>query len=141
MNHLQVGRFAEYFVKMEFALHGFEVYTSEVDDRGIDFIARRDGGPFYEVQVKSTRTLNYVFFLKDKFPLKADRLGAVVILLDQEPPDLYLIQATEWRNPDQLLRSNDYPEKASQPDFGINLSQKNMPALSRFAFDQVIRRL
>ena len=35
LNHLQVGRFAEYYVQMEFALYGFEVYTTEVDDRGV----------------------------------------------------------------------------------------------------------
>lgn len=34
LNGLQVGRYAEYFVKMEFTMHGFQVYTSEVDDRG-----------------------------------------------------------------------------------------------------------
>lgn len=35
LNSHQVGRFAEYFVKMEFALYGFEIYSSEVDDRRI----------------------------------------------------------------------------------------------------------
>jgi hypothetical protein len=29
LNPLQVGRYAEYFTKMEFTLYGFEVYTSE----------------------------------------------------------------------------------------------------------------
>jgi hypothetical protein len=67
LNHLQIGRYAEYFTKMAFTLYGFEVYTSEVDDRGIDFVARRDRGPFYVVQVKSIRGLNYIFFPKSKF--------------------------------------------------------------------------
>ena len=60
LNHLQVGRFAEYFVKMEFALYGFQVYSAEVDDRGIDFIVRHDSGGFFEIQVKSIRGLNYI---------------------------------------------------------------------------------
>jgi hypothetical protein len=58
LNSHQVGRFAEYFVKMEFALYAFEVYTSEVDDRGIDFVARHGAGGFFEVQVKSVRESN-----------------------------------------------------------------------------------
>jgi len=34
-----VGRYAEYYVKMEFTLHGFDVYSAaEVDDKGIDFV-------------------------------------------------------------------------------------------------------
>ena len=52
LNRQQVGRYAEYFVKMEFTMHGFQVYSAEVDDRGIDFVARHEDGTFYEVQVK-----------------------------------------------------------------------------------------
>jgi len=37
LSTLQLGRYAEYFVKMEFTLHGFDVYSAEVDDKGIDF--------------------------------------------------------------------------------------------------------
>jgi hypothetical protein len=33
LNNLQVGKFAEYFVKMELAMYGFLVYCTEVDDR------------------------------------------------------------------------------------------------------------
>jgi hypothetical protein len=40
LNKLQVGKYAEYFVKMEFTMIGFEVYTTEVDYRCIDFVAR-----------------------------------------------------------------------------------------------------
>ena len=36
LNHLQVGRYAEHLVTMEFILYGFDDYSSEVDDRGID---------------------------------------------------------------------------------------------------------
>lgn len=40
LNHLQLGRYAEYYAKMEFTSYGFYVYASEVDDHGIDFIAQ-----------------------------------------------------------------------------------------------------
>jgi hypothetical protein len=64
LNDLQVGKYAEYFVKMELTMYGFEVYSTEVDDRGIDFVARGDGGPFIEVQVKSLRNFGYVYMQK-----------------------------------------------------------------------------
>ena len=38
LNHLQVGKYAEYFVKMEFTMYGWQVYSTEVDNRGIDFV-------------------------------------------------------------------------------------------------------
>ena len=41
----QVGAYTEYFVKMELTMFGFQVYSAEVDDRGIDFIARHGTGP------------------------------------------------------------------------------------------------
>lgn len=56
MNKQQVGAFTEYFVKMELTMYGFQVYGTEVDDRGIDFVARYEHGRFIEVQVKSLRS-------------------------------------------------------------------------------------
>ena len=70
LNHMQLGQFGEYYAKMEFASYGFDVYTSEVDDHGVDFIARDiKTGIFYEVQVKSMFKGKYVFIKKDKLEL------------------------------------------------------------------------
>lgn len=44
LNRQQAGNFSEYFVKMEMTMYGFQVYSTEVDDRGIDFIARYKKG-------------------------------------------------------------------------------------------------
>jgi len=56
---------------MEFASYGFEVYTSEVDDHEIDFIAKTKSGVFLEIQVKSIRKLSYVFVQKENGILRA----------------------------------------------------------------------
>jgi len=69
LNRQQVGACSEYFVKMEMTMHGFQVYSIEVDDRGIDFIARFENGPFLSIQVKSIREKGYVFMQKEKFEL------------------------------------------------------------------------
>lgn len=139
LNSHQVGRFAEFFVKMEFALYGFEVYTSEVDDRGIDFVARHGTGGFYEVQVKSVRESNYVFMHKSKFPLHPDRLLALVLLEEEQPPDLYLIPATAWLSPSGLLVSRDYEGRKSKPEWGIQLSGRTRPLLLRYRFDVAVQ--
>jgi hypothetical protein len=55
LNRQQIGTCSEYFVKMEFTMHGFQVFTPEVDDRGVDFITRFGSGRWLEVQVKSIR--------------------------------------------------------------------------------------
>ena len=77
LTHLQVGRFAEYFVKMEFTLYGFDVYQAEVDDKGIDFVIRKGRDRYFDIQVKSIRGLNYVFFPKRCFELRENLLAAL----------------------------------------------------------------
>jgi hypothetical protein len=141
LNRQQLGRFAEYFVKMEFALYGFEVYTSEVDDRGIDFVARHGDGGFYEVQVKSARDSSYVFMHKNKFPLRPDRLLALVLLVDEQPPDLYLIPANVWRSPNALFVERDYEGLKSKPEWGVQLSARNLSLLADYRFDSMISAL
>lgn len=47
--------------------YGFEVFTSELDDHGVDFIAHHPkDNTYYEIQVKSIRDYNYAFVKKDK---------------------------------------------------------------------------
>ena len=141
LNHLQIGRYAEYFAKMEFTLYGFDVYTPEVDNRGIDFVARRGEERFYEVQAKSIRGLNYIFFPKEHFQLRDGLLAAVVIFLEGQAPDLFLIHSTVWRTANALFVSRDYEGKKSKPEWGLNLSRRNLPLLRPFAFDRVIGTL
>ena len=46
---------------MEFTSYGFDVYTSEVDDKDIDFVIRNQKSKYYEIQVKSLRGSGYIF--------------------------------------------------------------------------------
>ena len=138
LNHLRIGRYAEYFTKMEMTLHGIDVYTADVDDRGIDFIARTAKGAFYEVQVKSLRNTGYIFHPKDLFEPRPNLVSAVVIFRDGEPPHLFLIPAPEWLNPNDLLRDHNYDGKKSAPEWGINVSKKNWPLLEKYSFEKMV---
>jgi hypothetical protein len=143
LNHLQVGRYAEYFVKMELALLGFDVYTAEVDDKGIDFVIRKGLDRYYDVQVKSLRVVSsgYVFMPKSSFEPRSNLLLALVLLYAGEPPALYLIPATAWLKPDAPLVDRDYPNLKSKPEWGVNVSRRNRSLLERFAFAEVAPQL
>jgi hypothetical protein len=104
----QAGAYTEYFVKMELTMYGFQVYTSEVDDRGVDFVARYGCGPFVQVQVKSLRSLGYVFMRKSKLALDEHTFIAFGLLLEDKPPLLYLIPSTVWKTPGTTFVSRDY---------------------------------
>ncbi len=141
LSPLQIGRYAEYFVKMEMTLHGLEVYSSEVDDRGIDFVARTSKGVFYEIQVKSALKTDYIFFQKNKFALRHSLLAAVVLLSEGFPPQLFLIPSSAWSTPNELLVSRDYEEKKSRPEWGLKLGKKYRPQLAQYEFHRTIATL
>lgn len=141
LNHLQLARYAEYYAKMEFTLFGFDVYTAEVDDRGIDFVIRRGEDCYYDVQVKSARGFSYIFFPKDKFHPRRGLLAAVALFETGAPPRLYLIPSTVWLEPNSLFCSRDYEGKKSRPEWGLNISRRNMPLLDEYAFDRRVELL
>jgi hypothetical protein len=142
LNPRQLGRFAEYFVKMEFAMQGFDIYTPEVDDKGIDFIVKKESDRYWEVQVKSVHRSNYIFFPKSKFkPERNNLFAAVVVFTSSEPPSLYLLSAALWRTPNSLLVDRKYVGKKSAPEWGLQLSKKNESLLSEYAFDKVVGTL
>lgn len=139
LNHLQLGRYAEYYAKMEIASYGFEVYTSEVDDHGVDFVAKLPGeNRYYEVQVKSVRDYGYIYMAKSKMPeLSEDRLVCYLHFIDGQLPDVFVIPATAWENPNAVLvdRKYDKPGQKSEPEWGINISKKNYNLLDEYKAD------
>jgi hypothetical protein len=141
LNHLQIGRYAEYLAKMEFTAFGFDVFTAEVDDKGIDFVLRKDNLHYYDVQVKSSRNLSYIFFPKDKFVLSQNLLAAVVLFENDKPASLYIIPSDVWQYPTSLFVSRDYEGKNSKPEWGLNLSRKNLIELEQYQFENMVEKL
>ena len=142
LSHLQLGRYAEYYAKMEFASYGYDVYTSEVDDHGVDFVARNpDDGQYYEIQVKAVRNLDYVYIRKDKMELSPVRLVYLLLFSDGALPKCYVIPSQTWSNPNTLFVEQNYdkPGQKSAPEWGINLSKKNLPLLEPYREEQYFR--
>jgi len=123
-------------------MYGFQVYSTEVDDRGIDFIIRHGCGPFLEIQVKSVRTANYVYMHKTKFRLKDDLYLALGLLSEGKPPELYLIPSRIWETPNATFVSRDYGEgRKSKPEWGLDVSPRNRGALEPHRFESSICKL
>ena len=143
LSPLQLGRYAEYYAKMEFTSYGLDVYTSEVDDHGIDFVAKTKDGNYYEVQVKSVRNDNYVFIQKSKIVLDEKHLVCFIRFIDGELPDCYVFPATVWKKPDgSLFKSKDYPGLKSKPEYGINTkTKKSLALMQQFKADNALAGL
>lgn len=146
LNSMQIGRYAEYYAKMELASYGFEIYTSEVDDHGVDFIAKSNRD-FYEIQVKSLRTekkSNYTYVEKTKMDIN-DRCRFICFLYftNMQLPEVYLIPATAWKNTNEVLVDREYnkPGQKSKPEWGISLSKKNKGLLDNYKIENYIDNL
>jgi hypothetical protein len=136
LNHLQVGRYGEYFAKMALVRAGFDVFSPEVDDKGIDFVLRIDGDTprYHDVQVKTVRRTNYVFMRKDKFRPTPNLLLALVVLDESREPKMYLIPSSTWRDAKPPFVDRDYDGKRSAPEYGLVLSPSALVALEPFRF-------
>ena len=135
LNRTQLGMFGECYAKMEFISHKYEVYTSFVDDHGVDFVAKNPNtGEFFEVQVKGVLKSNYIYIRKDKLYPHENKLVCVLIFVDGEPPKMYIIPATAWKSPNSLLASYAYDKKGqkSKPEWGIRLSKRNESLLEEY---------
>ena len=67
LSPLQIGKYSEYIAKMEFILYGFDVYSPELDDKGIDFIVRKVDSSYFDIQVKAVRDFNYIYYRSQNF--------------------------------------------------------------------------
>ncbi len=54
---------------------------------------------------------------------------------------IYLIPSDIWKKPKKKLVSRDYKGKKSTPEFGINLSEINLPKLDEFILGKTIEKI
>lgn len=126
LNNLQIGRYGEYFAKMEFTAYGFEVYSSEVDDHGVDFIAKNQKGDYLEIQVKAICKTNYMFIKKNKIVLDDHHIVALLRLEDYEEPEMYVFPATVWKKTNRVFKDRSYGE------WGFNYSKSSRNLIEKY---------
>ena len=144
LSPMQIGRYAEYYAKMEFTSYGYDVYTSEVDDHGVDFVARDvKTDIFYEIQVKSLRKGNYAFIPEKLMDCNdSKRLVCFLKFVDGRLPDVYVIPATAWQNLNEALiyRKYDKPGQSNKAEWGISCANKNLPLLEKYRAEKFLEQ-
>jgi hypothetical protein len=135
LTHLQIGKYGEYFAKMAFTKLGFDVYTSEVDDKGIDFVIRKNHKEYFDIQVKTIRRpTSYVFMKKECFSPKDNLFLALIIFEENEiEPTLLIIPSEDWtRGTNKAFVNRNYGEgKKSKPEWGLNITKSNIENLKK----------
>lgn len=145
LNKLQLGRYAEHLAMMRFVEAGLEVYSTEVDDRGIDCLVRYAPGRCLEVQVKSVRKRGEAFIEKKHLGstpeeiihrLRSGYCMAFLPFEDGREPDMYLIPGYAWLEPNSLLKDYKKGDRSVGPNIAVNPVKKNSSLLERYRFSQ-----
>lgn len=142
LSNIQLGCYAEHYAKMEFTSYVFEVYTPEIDDHGVDFVAKYNG-IFYEIQVKAVRSNSYRYITKDKIVLNDRFLICYQRFQDGCLPNVFIFPSTVWKTPSSLFvdYSYDKPGQKSKPEYGISYNKKNALLLEPYRAEGFFNRV
>lgn len=146
LNNSQLGRLGEYYAKLLFVSLGWYVYSSEIDDHGVDFISEDpQKAHMYRVQVKSVKagkdTLN---IKKTKMPLRDDFLMCFLRFEDDRLPDVFLWKTSEWNDKsNDALGENNYikEDTVSVPEWNVKYSKKNAKWFQEHVADKVLEEI
>ncbi|MFJ8531678.1 hypothetical protein [Bacillus sp. NPDC094106] len=137
LDNLQKGRHGEELAKLKFRYYGFDICTSKVFGKGLGFKIKKDDN-YYDIKVRTLMKLDYVYFEKSTISLRDDLLVVWVLFNEGKEPDFYLIPSTVWEKPNGVFVSRDYEGLKTEPEWGINISEKNLPELERYRFEKTM---
>ncbi|MDA2110307.1 hypothetical protein PDN20_14670 [Bacillus cereus] len=142
LDNLEKGRYGEGLIKLKFRHYGFDIYDPKEIGNSMGFRAKKDSD-YYDVRVRTARKLTNVYLKKQKVPLEENTLLALVIFREDMNHDFYLIPLTIWKNPDNVFVSRNFDKEGqvSDPEWAINLSQKNLSRLEPYRFINTISRI
>ena len=84
------------------------------------------------VWVATRKGLRYPFWIKTDWQPHEQHFACLVRLPEVGAAEVYVIPTTVWAAPDGVFVSRDYVGLGSPPEWGINLSTRNLPALSPY---------
>mgnify|MGYP001582516893 CR=1 FL=1 len=130
-------------MQAEFIKNGFDVFSTEVDDKGIDLVVKNEHGEYFDIQVK-TSNQTYMFMRKEVFKPRPNLYVALLILDKKETQFFILIPSLDFKNKPlpTFLKDKDYEGKKSQPEYGISTSDKHLSEIiERYLFSKIIDNL
>lgn len=135
LTNIELNKKAKEIVKEK-----FKEYGAKIIEKDRIFSIKTKEGKGIKVLVKSIRRpTEYVLILKKHMDARQDNFYiALVIFTGDNIPELFLIPAIAFLEPNDLLR--DRP-KYKEPEFGMNVSNKNMPLLNIYKFTNCFNKI
>ena len=112
------------------------------DDSLVSAIASQPTDVKFQVKTVRSET-GYVLVKKDKFDISDKELFMILIrLTDGQHPAMYIIPTSAWENVTKTgFVSRQYDGLKSAPEYGINLSKKNLVQLEEYELEKFINKI
>lgn len=139
-------KYAQHFVKLELMKARIEVYQNESADKGIEFIVKNKLSNYHEIYLQPInleKDRSVKIPKQDLGELKDSLLIALVLLMKETEPVLYLIPSTIFVNPDNyIFFENEQGERFSYlSNWEIKVFTKAIPELSKYEFSKMKEKL
>ena len=147
-----IGQIGEYYARILFLSNGFDVYMPLIDNKGIDFIAKRNEKE-YKVQVKTVCPYSYCYIRdndNNEFNVEDGNFLVCYIRLkesetdkEQLPvPDILIFNATLWGSLSKNEKLKDilvdYSQRKNNPEYGIKFNKKKGEEVIKIVFGKRI---
>lgn len=142
-NHLQLGRVGELLIKAKFIKNGLDVFSTEVDDKGIDFVVKNKHGEYFDVQVKASNQ-TYVFMRKEVFKPRTNLYVALLVIDKKDNNFFVLIPSLDFEKKPlpNYLSDKEYEGLRSKPEYGISPTDRNLnDIVEKYSFSKIIHQI
>lgn len=141
MNATDLGKYAKVFFSDKLKTLGFDLIDYNLD--GADICAKRKD-KYYKFKVKSIRKPNtrYIKIKKKDVDIKDESLFiAAILFYSDDTSKVFLIPVIDLTKDNDLFRNRDYLKMKSTPEWGLNITEKNMNILNQYEIGKMLKIL
>lgn len=142
----KIYKYAQHFAKLEFMKAHLEVLQNESANKGIEFIVKNKLGNYHEIYLQPInleKDRGVKIPKEDLGELKESLWIALVLLMKETEPVLYLIPSITFTKPDNyIFFENEQGERFSYlSNWEIKVFTKAIPELSKYEFANMKKEL
>lgn len=141
MSTTELGKYAKVFLRETLENLGVNVIDYKHNEDDICVKAKAE---IFKLKVKSIRKPNtgYIKIKKKDIDTQDNSLFiATILFYRDEISKIFLIPVVDLTSDNDLFRDRDYKGKKSTPEWGLNVTEKNMNILNQYELSKMIRML
>ncbi|MCM0648435.1 hypothetical protein NBE98_08615 [Clostridium swellfunianum] len=141
MSTTELGKYSKVFLRDKLKTLGLDLMDNNLDDANI---CAKVKDKYYKFKVKSIRkpSTGYIKIKKKDIDTTDESLFiATILFYNNGISKIFLIPAVDLTKDNDLFRSRDYPKGKSTPEWGLNVTEKNMDTLNQYEISEMLKKL